>query len=626
MEGSSSLKGEYGNRHRSYAHLMVSKFKDQLTFTSQGIVGIPGRITRNSSTGTLEKNNEGKAAKPNTIPEHSDYDLSFTKEGKSENEEGSGSEDGEGDDSNSHSGGSGLPSPRYDVLGKLPSEIGALRERKDSNDIFPNRRPSFHQKDNLSKGNASTEPAPGTTNQIIMVECGFKANLCLANEYHSSPVRRVQSMSDGIQSKILACRHNAKVVEKYLPNHRKLIQFWNLLAVALEVFSVEDIGSIINWNGSVLGSTLFVTLIEYLITCMDTQTWAAVICVLGDSTSILNLCSTSAKKKLPILTKYFGVLNEKLVYYLENQLYIYSQWLQAWGSSIRSTQVIKHISSKFFMTENSDKLDVPRVTKDELQLEIFCLFCRKPVACDNSLSTSSNSSNMANKSISSSGNSVSSKNNRSMKDETNNNPVNDNKGVGGGGGEFTKFIAGSHLKCFECKKFGIYCSICTFPVRGLVSICRRCGHGGHEDHLLKWFQTKSQECATGCGCKCRSLPDDSDGLNVNFEDNDEEDDEEEEILDDGLGSSNPSYVALSILNGTNGNLPTSSTSTGTNIRANNSLLNLSAHGKPPLPTNTGSQSNRQTFYEMKTSAPYYDEILNFESEYNYNNFDDNTFD
>jgi hypothetical protein len=45
------------------------------------------------------------------------------------------------------------------------------------------------------------------------------------------------------------------------------------------------------------------------------------------------------------------------------------------------------------------------------------------------------------------------------------------------------------------------CAVCMLLVRGIATMCPFCGHGGHTAHLHQWFAT-SDECPTGCGCKC----------------------------------------------------------------------------------------------------------------------------
>lgn len=55
--------------------------------------------------------------------------------------------------------------------------------------------------------------------------------------------------------------------------------------------------------------------------------------------------------------------------------------------------------------------------------------------------------------------------------------------------------------CNNCRQYAFKCSICMNAVRGLFTTCLKCGHGGHVDHLLPWFE-KETTCPTGCGCSC----------------------------------------------------------------------------------------------------------------------------
>lgn len=41
--------------------------------------------------------------------------------------------------------------------------------------------------------------------------------------------------------------------------------------------------------------------------------------------------------------------------------------------------------------------------------------------------------------------------------------------------------------CKDCHKPLLNCSLCRLPVRGLANACLSCGHGGHSDHMQKWF-------------------------------------------------------------------------------------------------------------------------------------------
>ena len=59
--------------------------------------------------------------------------------------------------------------------------------------------------------------------------------------------------------------------------------------------------------------------------------------------------------------------------------------------------------------------------------------------------------------------------------------------------------------CSICRDFAFRCSICDHAVRGLFTVCDKCGHGGHVNHMTSWFSNHSV-CPTGCGCLCASGP------------------------------------------------------------------------------------------------------------------------
>ncbi|KAF9430665.1 hypothetical protein BGZ76_000763 [Entomortierella beljakovae] len=73
-------------------------------------------------------------------------------------------------------------------------------------------------------------------------------------------------------------------------------------------------------------------------------------------------------------------------------------------------------------------------------------------------------------------------------------------------------------KCFECEsrltpgekcpfckrmRIGIKCVICHISVRGRTTVCLKCAHGGHTEHMMEWHvQEKNTVCPSGCGCEC----------------------------------------------------------------------------------------------------------------------------
>lgn len=55
--------------------------------------------------------------------------------------------------------------------------------------------------------------------------------------------------------------------------------------------------------------------------------------------------------------------------------------------------------------------------------------------------------------------------------------------------------------CSTCGDYGFRCIMCSNAVRGLFTVCSLCGHGGHLDHVMSWFENETK-CPSGCGCSC----------------------------------------------------------------------------------------------------------------------------
>ena len=57
-------------------------------------------------------------------------------------------------------------------------------------------------------------------------------------------------------------------------------------------------------------------------------------------------------------------------------------------------------------------------------------------------------------------------------------------------------------QCLGCLRPSMECCVCLLPVRGLASCCQRCGHGGHYNHVRRWF-TQDRFCpVASCNCEC----------------------------------------------------------------------------------------------------------------------------
>uniref|UniRef100_A0A1B6LD05 RWD domain-containing protein n=1 Tax=Graphocephala atropunctata TaxID=36148 RepID=A0A1B6LD05_9HEMI len=61
--------------------------------------------------------------------------------------------------------------------------------------------------------------------------------------------------------------------------------------------------------------------------------------------------------------------------------------------------------------------------------------------------------------------------------------------------------SGQDAVCTVCKRPALQCVVCHLSVRGVMSCCLVCGHGGHTKHMQDWFRSEST-CPSGCGCHC----------------------------------------------------------------------------------------------------------------------------
>lgn len=142
-----------------------------------------------------------------------------------------------------------------------------------------------------------------------------------------------------------ACRFNAQVVQSCSPHSRSLYQFWSLLAVALDVYTVVDTGGLIGWNNSVLGCSLLFRLIQYLWRINDLQTFAVAICVAGGSRAVTDLIRVfqngpQFQQQASHATISFAAVElNRLSCEIDNILYSYAEVLRKWGSHSTATAV-----------------------------------------------------------------------------------------------------------------------------------------------------------------------------------------------------------------------------------------------------------------------------------------------
>ncbi|EFA81247.1 WD40 repeat-containing protein [Heterostelium album PN500] len=60
-----------------------------------------------------------------------------------------------------------------------------------------------------------------------------------------------------------------------------------------------------------------------------------------------------------------------------------------------------------------------------------------------------------------------------------------------------KTLTPNNWVCDKCGTVPAECSVCRLPVKGAFAWCQGCGHGGHLEHMKKWFESDHEVCPTG---------------------------------------------------------------------------------------------------------------------------------
>jgi hypothetical protein len=181
-------------------------------------------------------------------------------------------------------------------------------------------------------------------------------------------------------------------------------------------------------------------------------------------------------------------------------------------------QVSKHLNYDHFAP--LPRMNVPDAKGFEMSVKVCCYYCEKEIE-SNASGLTSNSSLSPNASSS--------------------NLSGGRSGSGGGrsGNQVTFFpgttgglsgppaASGTLLWCSDCKDWAQRCVVCELAVRGAVSVCAKCGHGGHFTHMQSWF-ARSKVCPSGCGCRCTA--EGTEKATDNLSDSEKE---EEEFVEDG---------------------------------------------------------------------------------------------
>lgn len=170
-----------------------------------------------------------------------------------------------------------------------------------------------------------------------------------------------------------ACRQNALSVQQLCPADRGLSQFWDLLAVVLDMLTITDSGCLIGWNHCTIGLALLHRLYKYMREINDLQTFATAICIMGGSDILVDLLqpyyskqhdessqeskgesSSALVSNKHVEKKVTSFDSRRVRKELESVLYAYNDVLHRWGEQMSAVEVmllclrhLRNMSGKF---------------------------------------------------------------------------------------------------------------------------------------------------------------------------------------------------------------------------------------------------------------------------------------
>ena len=234
------------------------------------------------------------------------------------------------------------------------------------------------------------------------------------------------------------CIHNANVATAI--GQKGKADVWNILAEIVDSISSNAYDDFDGWHGlggSALGRELLMNILRYYELNGDVQMLATIVSVLGAGNNAETLHGTDKKSSLTPYTTPFELLLPDGGGRYDLYIHFYGTLLYSWGKLTTRVELNKHLSTSTMRTKRN------MVHHSSRNKEMFAPCCHR---C-----------------------------NRLANPETN--------------------------VCQHCQEYAFRCSICTNAVRGLFTVCISCGHGGHVNHIMPWFEEQSV-CPTGCGCTC----------------------------------------------------------------------------------------------------------------------------
>ena len=242
----------------------------------------------------------------------------------------------------------------------------------------------------------------------------------------------------------LICIHNSNVCRDYGQNEKA--DTWSMIAHAAENHLHDDGNdSFSGWGSAAIGRELVASLLKYYETEGDVQMVASMICVLNTDQSSDN----NSQRTVSLLSP---DQNDKYDLYIQR----YAELVFRWGLLTKRVELHKHLSRHLPVTDGVQLLPTSSATNHR-------------------------------------------------NDEIDDNDVIPTRsGISFGGScqrcHATITTHASNI-CSSCHDYAFRCIMCDNAVRGLFTVCSLCGHGGHLNHVMSWFEGQTK-CPSGCGCVC----------------------------------------------------------------------------------------------------------------------------
>ena len=309
---------------------------------------------------------------------------------------------------------------------------------------------------------------------------------------YNDPVQKSQGILNtnnwlrryAIESKVAACRFNSLVALSF--NCTLISNMWTLVALSFESILDEKYSVDANiiplwWYDSAIGGKIMQLLLKFCSKIGDIQTYGSILSILLDQS--IESAYLDCKTATTVLLHLHHQNVCHLIYpsnIADGVLCAYADLLLRWGLQLASCTMYKHITCSSYLYFYEQLPHVSVISKNAISSSSLVELSRGSVVDQQrARGLSMDASN---------------KRKSAMAVTCNCEICGIERGLSG------------CSKCMDklatCNTLPPRCCICFEAVKGIVSFCAECGHGGHIEHMYAWFSSHV-ECPSGCDCECK---------------------------------------------------------------------------------------------------------------------------